>query len=317
MYYTLVLNSSNVIGTNKTNLVYNFVNGCFHIPENSKMCLSQMVIPYAWFNLNSALYNNTKFTYRWYYGFGSYNTYTVVFPDGFYTLNDLQQYLEIYMISQNQYFSSAGENLYYIKFSTNATYYGIQLITYPIPSSLPSGYTAPTAGFNYNNSTDYGYCYAGYTYTPQVNILSNNNFGSIIGFSTGTYPSTTTLTSYNILSNFTPNITPVNSLIILCDLVRNPVSNQSNILTSIPISNATFGENINFTPTFQQWVSVSTGKYSSFSMSIIDQNFNTIQSKDANMLITLTLEIPDKIPNEISKENKENKKLISAETLYE
>lgn len=314
MYYSLVLNSTNVIGTNKTNLTYNFINGCFYIPQNSKMCLSQMIIPYAWFNINSALYNNNKFTYKWFYGNGLFQTYTVTFPDGFYTIEQLNQYLEIYMISQNQYFfnTSTGVNIYYIKFSINTTYYGIQLITYPIPSSLPTGYTAPTSGFNYNNSIAYGYPNVGYTYTPQINILSTNNFGSLIGFTSGTYPSTNTLITYNIVSNITPNLTPVNSLIVLCDLVRNPVSNQSNILTSIPISNTTFGSNINFNPNFQQWITVNSGKYSSFSMTIVDQNFRTIQSRDANMLITLNLEIPDVIEKPISvQENLINKQLNS------
>jgi len=117
MIYNLVLNSTNVIDSiNKTQYSYTFINGNFYIPENSKMCISQCMIPYSWFNINSTLYNNNSFSYVWYYGNGSSKTYTVTIPNGFYSISDIQQYLEVYMISQNQYFTNTitGQNLYYI-----------------------------------------------------------------------------------------------------------------------------------------------------------------------------------------------------------
>jgi len=154
MIYNLVLNSTNVIDSiNKTQYAYTFINGNFYIPENSKMCISQCMIPYSWFNINSTLYNNNSFSYVWYYGNGLSKTYTVTIPNGFYSISDIQQYLEVYMISQNQYFTNTitGQNLYYIYLSSNSTYYSIQLIRNALPSSLPSSYAAPTNGFNYKN----------------------------------------------------------------------------------------------------------------------------------------------------------------------
>ena len=71
MIYNLVLNSTNLIDSiNKTQYAYTFINGNFYIPENSKMCISQCMIPYSWFNINSTLYNNNSFSYVWYYGNG-------------------------------------------------------------------------------------------------------------------------------------------------------------------------------------------------------------------------------------------------------
>ena len=314
-FYKLVLNNTNVVGNYNTHLEYQFVSGTFNIPENSRMCLSSLTLPYSWFNINGALYNNNSFSYIWYYGNGTAKTYTVVIPNGFYQLADIQNYLELYMISQNQFFTNAttGQNLYYISFSTNSTYYSIQLICSPIPSTVPSGYSAPSAGFNYNNGTLYGFPNAGYNYTPRIVIASNNNFGSLIGYSAGTYPTAITQSTNNTLGSLTPNLTPVNSLILVCNLVRNDVSSQSNIFTSIPISDTTFGSNINYSPNFQSWVSISSGNYSSFSISILDQNFNSIDAKDPNLLITITMEVPDKpkfTPPPI-----ENK-IISASNLY-
>ena len=310
-FYKLVLNNTNVVGNYNTQLVYQFINGTFHIPENSRMCLSSLTLPYSWFNINSALYDNASFSYIWYYGNGTARTYTVNIPNGFYQLAEIQQYLELYMISQNQYFtnSTTGQNLYYISFSTNSTYYAIQLICSPIPSSPPSGFTAPTAGFN----GTYGFPNAGYNYTPRVVIASNNKFGSLIGYSSGTYPSAVTQSTNNSLGNLTPNLTPVNSLILLCNLVKNDVSSQGNIFTSIPISNTSFGSNINYDPNFENWISLNSGSYNSFTISILDQNFNYIEAKDPNLLITLTMEVPERpifTPPPIEK------KIISASNLY-
>ena len=139
------------------------------------MAISQIILPNSWFNI-SKFYNNNSFSYRWYYGNGLYQTYSVVFPDGLYSIDDLQYYLEQYLISQNQYFKNTltNENLYYIEFLTNTTYFGIQLISSPIPSSVPSGYSS--AGFNFNNSTNFGFPNSGYTFTPQVIISSTNDF---------------------------------------------------------------------------------------------------------------------------------------------
>ena len=108
---TLVLNSSNVIGINNSQFQYKFVNGAFTINEGSEICISQITIPYSWFNINQNFYNNATLQYRWYYGAGLYNTYTVVFPSGFYTISDLNNYLQQYMISQNQYFYNSTTGL--------------------------------------------------------------------------------------------------------------------------------------------------------------------------------------------------------------
>ena len=44
MFYKLVLNNTNVVGNYNTQLQYNFISGTFHIPEDSRMCLSSGII---------------------------------------------------------------------------------------------------------------------------------------------------------------------------------------------------------------------------------------------------------------------------------
>ncbi len=61
--YNIVLNSSNVIGNYKTQFQYNFINGSFKIGEIAEICVSQVTIPYCWFNINAAVYNNASSRY--------------------------------------------------------------------------------------------------------------------------------------------------------------------------------------------------------------------------------------------------------------
>jgi len=120
-------------------------------------------------------------------------------------------------------------------------------------------------------------------------ISSTNNFYEIIGFNSGIYPTSPTTSSYNVIGSLTPNTTPVNSLIILCDLITNNVSAQSNILDTMSIT-STLGSNINYNPNFEKWVSLNAGKYTNFLLTLVDQNFNTVEIKDLNMLISLIIE---------------------------
>lgn len=305
MPYTLVLNSSNVIGSNNSIFKYNFINGSFVVNENSEICVSQIVIPYSWFNINKTFYTNATLQYKFPNGSSS-NTYTVTFPDGFYSVNDLNHYLQLYMVSQNQYFysSTAGTNLYYIQIVTNTTYYSNQIIIYNVPTTLPSGYLLPSnvvngftyTGFNCNTTTagssgSGSSFFPSSTITPQVIIPTYTGIfglGSIIGFLPGTYPITAQSTSYNVLSNRIPNATPVNSIVVRSDIVSNSCAMPSDILDTFSI-NASFGSNIIYTPPYEKWVSIQPGTYNSLTVTFQDQNFSTLQSNDPNVLIALLL----------------------------
>ncbi len=289
----LVLNSNNVVGNTNSQFRYRFLNGAFNVPEGSEMCVSQVIVPYSWFNINATYYQNQTLQYRFYYGAGLYNTYTVTFPNGFYAVSDLNNYLQQYMITQNQYLinNSTGQYLYFIEIFQNTTYYANQIICFAVPTSLSAGYTAPAAGFNYNNSTAYGYPTT--TLTPQVIIPAYtgfNGFGSLIGFTGGIYPPATQTTTYNVLSNTTPNATPVNSVIIQCDKCRNECTIPSNVLDAFPIT-STFGSNINYSPSYEKWIKLDSGQFNDIVITLSDQNFNLISANDPNVLISLLINL--------------------------
>jgi hypothetical protein len=59
------------------------------------------------------------------------------------------------------------------------------------------------------------------------------------------------------------------------------------ILDSFAIANTNFGANINYAPSVNKWVKLSSGSFSNFMLTICDQNLQMINSLDNNILITL------------------------------
>lgn len=273
MSYTLVLNSSNV-STNKNTFVYNFISNNFTVKDNAEMCVSNITIPYSWFNVTSS-YNNKSFQFTWTVGTTS-TTYTITLPDGFYLISDIQSYIELYCQNNGFYLINAsGKYIYYFKLYLNTTYYSVQLLTYLVPTSLPSGYTAPSN-------------FAGYptTSTAPSFIVLNNNFTNLIGFVAGTYGGGITNSSIN--SSYTPTGSTVNSIIVRCSLVSNNVGFPSDILDSFSI-NATFGSNITYYPSFEKWVKIKNGTYNSLIITFVDQSFNSLVMLDPSICVTLKI----------------------------
>jgi hypothetical protein len=273
MSYTLVLNSSNVT-TNKNTYVYNFISNNFTVKDNAEICVSNITMPYSWFNVTSS-YNNKSFQFTWTVGTTS-TTYTITLPDGFYLISDIQNYIELYCQTNGFYLINAsGQYVYYLKLYLNSTYYSVQLLTYLVPTSLPTGYTAPSN-------------FAGYptTSTAPSFIVLNNNFTNLIGFVAGTYGGGTSNSSIN--SSYTPTGSTVNSIIVRCSLVSNNVGFPSDILDSFSI-NATFGSNITYYPSFEKWVKIKNGTYNNLIITFVDQNFNNISILDPSVCVTLMI----------------------------
>jgi hypothetical protein len=274
MSYTLVLNSSNVSANAKNTYVYNFIGGNFTVKEGSEICVSNITIPYSWYNISST-YNNKQFQFTWTVG-TTPTTYTITLPDGFYLVSDINQYLETYCQLNGFYLiNDVGNYVYYIQLLENTNYYKIQLLTYAVPTSLPPGWTQPAN-------------FAGYpsVATAPSFIVLNNNFTNLIGFTAGTYGGGSADSS--TMSSYTPQGSVVNSVVVRCSLVSNNVGFPSDILDSFSI-NAQFGSNINYDPPFQKWLSVKPGTYNNLIISFVDQNFNIIPILDSNVCITLLI----------------------------
>lgn len=279
--YTLILNSSNLTNVyNKNIYTYKFLTGNLRIPSQSEICISSVQIPYSIFNITS-IYGNNTLSFIWPVG-ATTQTFNVIIPDGYYSVSDMQLFLELYFINNGLYLLDAnGNNVYYFVMSYNVTYYAVQLLFFTLPTSLPPGFTQPANFIGYPTVAR----------TPILDITTGT-FNVYIGYSPGTYGSQLNTANSSFNSNITPVGSTVNSLVLRCNLVDNSVSRIPDVLDSFTIGATQFGTNINYEPAFQKYVKIKSGNFSDLTIQIDDQDGNTIRFLDSNVLITLILRMP-------------------------
>jgi len=329
MSYSLLLNSSNLIGNNNNQFRYNFVKGSFNVPEGSEICISQITMPYSFGNVSAVLGNNT-FSYVMPTTGASVSTISVVLPDGFYDINALNQALYASLRANGFYFyntsvstitpstgSTSYPNIIYpISFASNYSQYTNSIILQYIPTSAPNVVLQYGTGWVWEYGT-----FPTNPFIPQLIIggsvsQSTTLFGNLIGFINGTYPTSTTgytnpPTATNsqpitILGNtlktngvsvasppFAPLATQVNSIVVRCDLVSNEISIPSDILDNFPV-NATYGSNISYLPITDNAVKMKSGSYQSLTISFVDQSLNPLLALDPNVSISLLIKFPSK-----------------------
>lgn len=280
----LVLNSSNVSNANKNTYKLR-INGGLTIQEKTKVCLTSLTVPYSWFNI-SAFYGNNQFKISHISIANIIYWYTITIPDGFYTIEDLNLFLQQELTIRGLYMLKGTVKVFFYEFVLSTTYYSVQLICSLVPNSALAstlGYTLPPASIN----AGYSYGFQPNSYTAQLEI-NNAGFGNLIGFELGVYPDVLSYVSKSFLSTKTPVGSTVQSLLVRCNLVNNKLSYPSDVLDSITINNS-FGSNITYTPSFAKFINCQSGTYSSIDVSICDQNGGEIKLLDSNCLITLLL----------------------------
>lgn len=278
------LNINNVVPSQINTMQYNFPTGSVSF-KDSRIAVQSIIIPYSFYNITSG-YNNQSFQLKFPITDGTAtSTLSITIPQGFYTIAGINSYIQSIMIQNYLYLKdSGGNNVYYIEFVANLNLNSCQVNSYIVPNTLPSGYSQPTGG-TWGSST----LPSAGTRCPQL-ILSNNNFGSLIGFAPSTsYPSSMTQSStYSVTSSYTPQISPTTSIFLGCSLVNNTLSNPTNILASIPIT-STFGSQIIYEPPEYLFLPILDGNYSSFRLIFYDQNFNQLGVTDSNIVVNLII----------------------------
>lgn len=274
MVNTIVINGSNVDPNDNSKYTYRF-SKTVQFDDKQQIAITGLNIYYSWFNISSALNNNT-FTID--FPFGNPTTINFTVPDGSYTISQLNSYIQSIMVSNNLYLiDGSGNYVYYIEFLENPSLYAVQLNSYPIPTALPAGYTDPgvPGGFPAVAST------------PQLTV-SANAFSNIIGFNPGTYPSVVQATTYSKTSDFTPQVSPVQSVLVSCNLVRSPYSIPDNIIFGFA-PNVGFGSII--TPPINSliWNGIQAGFYSEITLQFLDQNYNRLPINDTNLTVLMAI----------------------------
>ena len=85
-----------------------------------------------------------------------------------------------------------------------------------------------------------------------------------------------------------PQMNPSSSYVITCNLINNPLSNPSNVLSSFTTGGTSFGGLI-IPNTDVIYSKIKEGTYKDIIISIKDQDFNELIIKDSSMLIVLSI----------------------------
>ena len=283
---TLVLSKTNVVNDgNNSRFRYQFSTP-MKFENGDKIALSNAQIPYSNFNIMER-YRNNKFIYVHSAVPSPYNNWTVQFPDGFFSVEDMNYFLQQVMIENGHYLVNGdGENVYYIKISTNSQRYRIQLDFFVVPSVLPTGWSNPS-GWNLA-------VYGGRTFG--INFLkSRGSFPLLIGFSYNLYGFNYT-TNQAVLGDNIPSPALVNSYMITIPTLITQSNVSSNYLSAIyaMTPNVDFGNNIIAEPYQMIFVDVNPGTYSYFDVILCSgDDGSQLLLQDNNSLIFLVLKSRD------------------------
>lgn len=284
MVATIVLNQTNVVNDGLNNkLVYNFPNSVAF--PHHEIAIQSIYMYYSWVNINAVTLNNNFFQYQWP---PSYLTYDVTIPDGLYEIATLNAYLQYIMILRGQYLiSSTGSNVYYMEFVINPTRYAVQLNLYPVPPSLPAGWSVPVA-----NPVTGAVGWAGFPASLQgpVFLLSKGNFYKLLGFEQNVRVPTISVPTTNVsyISIVAPQVQPNPSVFLQVTGIENNLATPSSNI-GVVSPQVGFGELIQEQPPQFAWNKLMPGTYNQLRLAFVGTNNSQIQILDPQMVITLVI----------------------------
>lgn len=296
MVQTIILNQTNVVQDGLNNkMVYSFPNSVSF--PNHEIAIQAIYMYYSWVNINGTTLNNNRFTFGWPNTGGDWDEESVILPDGLYEIATINKYLQWYCINKGYYLINAsGNNVYYFEFIVNPALYAVQLNFYPVPSSLPSGWTAPA----YNPITG-GAEWPGYPPTAITPIfklpVGSGNFYKIIGFPkpvTGgviIYPDNTgatTTINASVISTTSPEVQPNPVLFVSITGIENNYATPSSIIGVISPS-VGFGELIQFEPPQFAYNPLMKGTYNQLRLAFIGTDKSQIQIQDPQIVVELVI----------------------------
>ena len=183
---------------------------------------------------------------------------------------------------------AGGQTVYYAEFLVNPNRYAIQINTFPVPTTLPTGFTVPVADPASGSAGFVGFPTA--TFNPALSIGSNLN--KILGFTTP-IPFTTPLnsgvgTNLSFLSNVAPQVQPNSSVYVSISNISNKYSSPTSVIYSIT-PNVNFGEQIRDTPPQFAWNKLLHGTYNEIRVTFLGIDFQPLTILDPNMTIVLVI----------------------------
>ena len=280
---TLIINSSNYVAGSGNSYTYIFPQSV-KFETGAKIGVSHIAVYNSTFNITAARGNNQVTVVFPSAATTISRTWTV--PDGYYSVSDINFWLQYQCVQEGFYCttSSGTSNVYFIECVQNSVRYAIQINSYYMPTSANAttlGYTAGIA-----QGTSQGWTFPTSNLTPTITF--NTAFGSLLGFNAGTFPTVSQATNYSIISTKSPNISPVDSYILTCNLVNSKYSIPNDTFYSVPITGA-LGTLITNSPAQILFNDIASNVYNQLTIKFYDQLFNKLLMNDFDVLITLCI----------------------------
>ena len=248
--------------------------------KSDKLSLYSFSMYNSFYNISASQYGNSNITFTWFNG----TVYDWVIPDGYYSLSDLNLWLQQQFIINKLYCTNANnsQNIYFVQFQTNSVLYKAQIDVYYMPSATNAalyGYQIPSG--------------ASWTF-PATNTMNkitiNSNLKSYFGFSTQTtFGEITPVQNMNYLSNICPTISPVFSIYLGCNLIVSEFNQIGNLFSQFPIS-AAYGNLIKIESTIDSQISIKEGIYSDIVITLWDQDNRPLIFIDNELTLFLIIQ---------------------------
>jgi hypothetical protein len=285
MSNTIVFNSTNIVpSSNNSSLTYRFPNSVLF--TNHQVAVQSVSLYYSWTNINNTTLKNNTFNYSWVVA-GTTTTYTVTIPSGLYEISDINNFLQFTFIMNGHYLiNTLSQNVYYAEFLVNPNTYSINIVTYPVPTSLPTGWSAPTA-----NAQTGALAWGGYPTTffnPLITIPANFNLivGYSVGFTTSQNTGNNTILTYS--SSITPQVAPYPNALITISNISNKYAVPSSVIFNVN-ANVGFGELIVAQPPEFAWNDLIRGTVNSLTIRFIGNDGNALEILDPTITVLLVI----------------------------
>lgn len=223
---------------------------------------------YSWFNISDNFGNRSGVSYIL-----NDVEYSIVFPSGFYGVGDISYFIQKQMKDRGHYcLDREGNEFYFLELQGNTVYYTTTITCKAL--NLPVGGTNP-AGLDLSGKV------------VQLKI-TNANFGKLIGYAPGVYPSTASTTTQMFNGTITQEIHPVSTInVCLPGFVNNRFSPFPTVISTFTVPpNTSFTTPFEIKPAIPIFFPVLDGSHQQIRLELRDQNFREIEMRD-HMFATL------------------------------
>ena len=278
------LTQSNVVqGTGNSTFVYKFP--CSVNLNDHSVALASLTLFSCWNNVSAALGNN-KLSLTIFPADAYARTYSIVIPDGSYSVADLNSYLQYWAIQNNLYLITAeGTYVYFLSIAVNVVRYAIEIQTISCPyngdvGTLPLGWTLPL-GFPVAPAVG-----ASWNAVLTVPKGMSEYLGQVEGFATAANSGNVSTLGY--LSTICPQIQPNPNVIVSITGISNKYA-ASPVIYSFSSAGVNFGSMLSERPNNLLWSTLNSGTYNELRVTFLGTDLRPMVLLDPSITLLLAI----------------------------